>query len=115
MVRLLVTFMQQRQPPSGAPLAAPVPGAQIGSERMDVSAYLALYRTVGEATQWDDRLRMPERALDEFLRAESTIVRVLRVQGGAVGLLEAVRHEGPEFEIANFGIVPDVQGRGLGA
>jgi len=113
MVRLLATFMQQSRPPSGAALAAPLPDVEISREKISVPAYLALYRAVGEPVHWDDRLRMPERALEEHLRAASTIVYVLRLKGAAVGMLEAARH-GEEFEIANFGLVPACQGQRLG-
>jgi ribosomal protein S18 acetylase RimI-like enzyme len=114
MVRLLVTFMEQRQSPAGDALAAPLPGAQIACEKLSVPTYLALYRAVGEPVQWDERLRMPAHELKAFLAADTTIIHVLRVDGEAIGLLEAVRHPDREIEIANFGLVPAHQGKRLG-
>jgi ribosomal protein S18 acetylase RimI-like enzyme len=113
-VRLLATFMEQRRPPPGEALVAPMAGVEITRGSISVPDYLALYRAVGEPVQWDERLRMPEDALAEFLRADSTIIHVLRVDGEMAGLMEAVRQADEEVEIANFGLVPAYQGRRLG-
>lgn len=57
---------------------------------------------------------MSEPELGEFLCADTTIIRVLRVNGEAAGFLEAVRHTGEELEITHFGLAPACQGKRLG-
>ncbi|MEX2296505.1 MAG: GNAT family N-acetyltransferase [Dongiaceae bacterium] len=114
MVDLLVTYLEMTAPPPAPALDAPVPGAAIAREQLDPDSYLALYRTVGEAVQWDDRLRMTRAALDTFLRDPATHIYVLRLNGIAVGLCELDGVGEPETELTNFGLVPDAQGRKLG-
>jgi ribosomal protein S18 acetylase RimI-like enzyme len=113
MVRLLVTFMEQHQAPPGDPPPAPA-GAEIAREELSVAEYLSLYRHVGEAVQWDSRLRMPETELKALLAADSTIIHVLSLNGTRVGLLEAIRHVDGNIEIANFGLITSAQGKRLG-
>ncbi|MEX0809026.1 MAG: GNAT family N-acetyltransferase [Dongiaceae bacterium] len=114
MVDLLVTYLEMTAPPAGPSLAAPLPGAAIAREPLDADSYLALYRAVGEAVQWDDRLRMTRSALDAFLRDPATHIYVLRLNKTAIGMCELVGVGKAETELTNFGLVPNVQGRKLG-
>jgi thiosulfate/3-mercaptopyruvate sulfurtransferase len=114
MVRLLVTSLEMTAPPVGAPRAAPDPDALVRREVLTVAVYLALYRAVGAAVQWDERLRLEPGALALHLADPATSIFVLRLRHRAVGFCEAVRDAEGAIEIANFGLLPECQGRGLG-
>ena len=110
---LRVSYMRLTEAPS-AP--HPHPGAEsIALERMTLVAYLALYNRVGGPLRWDQRLRMPEAALEILLSDNRLRVYVLRDSDhAALGFCEFDHGAFPEVELKNFGLVPEAQGRGLG-
>ncbi|MGX8013853.1 GNAT family N-acetyltransferase [Mesorhizobium sp. ORM8.1] len=114
MVDLLVTYMEMLAPPSGDALAAPLPGAVVTRESLDLSNYVDLYRAVGGPVQWDQRLRMPEAELATLLASEATHIHVLRVGGQAAGFCEFNDVGRAAVELVHFGLVPAFQGRRLG-
>lgn len=114
MVRLLVTYMEQRSSPHGPALLSPRLDAKIKSERPLIADYRRLYREIGEPVQWDDRLRMSLEALENFLKDAATRIFVLYVGDIRVGLCEAYLDTKGGAEITNFGIVPRAQGQKLG-
>ena len=114
MVELLVTYMEMRSAPEGQPRPLGEPCTRVAVERLGLADYRTLYWAVGEAVQWDERLRLADRALAAILDAPTTEIHVLRVAGVASGFCELDLSGLPEIEIVYFGIVPDVQGRGLG-
>jgi GNAT superfamily N-acetyltransferase len=108
-----VSYLELRAPP--APSAAASVGATIAVERLTSADYLALYRRVGEQVHWDQRLRMPPGELEALLAGEDLRIYVLRgATGSGLGLCEFDRSSFPDIELKNFGIVPEMQGRGLG-
>ncbi|MEP6566025.1 MAG: GNAT family N-acetyltransferase [Mesorhizobium sp.] len=115
MVDLLVTYMEMREPNPAPPHAPPISGAIIVREILHPTDYLPLYRAVGEPVRWDQRLRMPENTLREFLLDPTTHIHVLRLDGVPVGLCEFAGVGRQEVELTHFGLVPDCHGRGLGA
>jgi len=114
MADLLVTYFEMIAPPRGAALAAPTAGAEINEELIDRTSYLRLYRAVGEALHWDQRVRMLASELQAFLESPATRIFVLRLGKQPAGLCEFDGVGGPEVELTNFGLVKSVQGRGLG-
>lgn len=99
---------------------APAPaGLDVRLERMKAptpSQYLALYRDVGEAYRWRDRLLWDDDRLAEYLARPDVSVWVLRVGGEVAGyfeLLDATAHDG-SVEIVYFGLVARFHGQGLG-
>jgi GNAT superfamily N-acetyltransferase len=59
---------------------------------------------------------MPDAELTALLDGGSLNIYVLRNgQDRALGFCEFDRHEFPEVELKNFGLVPEAQGRGLGS
>jgi len=113
MVLLPTRFLETTEPPSAAPVALPA-GLRLDADRLDPAHYLALYRAVGGDIQWDDRLRMRADDLVAFLAAAGTVILVLEQAGARIGLFEAVDQGEGIFELANFGLVPAVRGRGFG-
>jgi GNAT superfamily N-acetyltransferase len=79
--------------------------------QVDLSFYKFLYRAVGDAWTWRDRLVMPEAQLVAELAQAS--VHVLYVEGVPAGYVELLP-EGPDTEIAYFGLREGYIGRGLG-
>lgn len=110
---LRVTYLEQTEP-------APPPALYWGSERVTVERqsradYLALYRRVGEALRWDQRINMPPAELDALLAGGALHLYLLRdLHGEALGFCEFDRSNFPRIELKNFGLVPEAQGRGLG-
>lgn len=114
MVRLLVTYMEQRRSPCGAELASPRRDAKVERERLDIDDYLHLYREIGEAVKWDDRLRMSSDALKGFLEDTAAQFVILYLGSMRVGLCESYLDTRGDIEITNFGIIPTAQGQKLG-
>ncbi|HEX5786895.1 MAG TPA: GNAT family N-acetyltransferase [Woeseiaceae bacterium] len=114
MVRLFVTYMEQSVPPADDPLPVPIAGASVARETPDPQAYLGLYRAIGTPLQWDERLRMSEGELADFLTRASTAVYVLRQAGEPRGLCEFEALGAADVELRHFGLVPAAQGRRLG-
>ncbi len=113
-VTLAVSYLELRRPP--AELPAPVGAERIAVERLAPKRYLELYRRVGAAVRWDQRLRMPAAELEALLAAPRLRIYVLRDRAGeALGLCEFDHGSFPEVELKNFGLVPEAQGRGLGS
>lgn len=108
-----VTYLELRTPP--VLKAAATINAAIAVERLTTAEYLALYRRVGGPVGWDQRLRMPLAELEALLAGEDLRIYVLRNAAGAgLGLCEFDRSGFPDIELKNFGIIPEVQGQGLG-
>ena len=113
-MKLLVTYMEMRNPPEGPALPAPSADLSICEERLSVADYIALYRAVGAPLDWDSRLRLPQDTLAAFLSAPSTRIFVLRERGGAAGFCEFDAAGMPDIELTHFGLVPAAYGRRLG-
>jgi len=110
---LRVTYLEQTEP--APPPALHWGGERVTRERLILDTYLALYRRIGAPLGWDQRLLMPAAALTGLLAGESLRLYVLRdAPGEAIGLCEFDRGGFPQIELKNFGLVPEVQGRGLG-
>jgi ribosomal protein S18 acetylase RimI-like enzyme len=114
MVKLLVTYLEMTRPPQGQALPSPVSDAKIEREHLSPSAYLSIWRSVGEPLQWDQRSRMPSDDLRRFLNNQSSHIHILRVAGQPVGLCEFEGVGQAEDELTNFGLIPEMQGRKLG-
>jgi len=78
---------------------------------LDVDFYLTLYKGVGWELRWRDRLIMPREQLERAL--EQAQVYVLYAAGAAAGYVE-LEAQGPDVEIAYFGLFAAYQGLGLG-
>jgi len=88
---------------------------RIAVEKLPIDDYLDLYRRVGEPLRWDQRLKMSRNELVTLLASPRSQIYVLRdATTQATGFCEFERSL-PEIELKNFGLVPSVQGRGLGS
>jgi ribosomal protein S18 acetylase RimI-like enzyme len=114
MVRLLVTYMEQRAAPQSPPQPPPRPDARVSPRRLARPPYLALYRAVGAPVQWDLRLRMTPEELDRFLSSAATHLFVLDLGDQPAGFCEAVDDPEGGIEITHFGLLPEAKGQRLG-
>ncbi len=109
----VVTYLELRGRAAG--LAAPMPeGFHVAHQHgVDLDAYRALYRRIGEKWLWFSRAVMPDAELAARLgRAGASILFLMRGDE-PVGLAELQRSEdGGEIEVAMFGVVEDVAGTG---
>lgn len=110
---LRVNYLELTQAP--APIPEHAGDERVGLETLGLEEYLEIYRRVGEPLRWDQRLNMPREELAALLQGERLRIYVLRdPAGSAQGLCEFDRSQWPAIELKNFGLVPQVQGRGLG-
>ena len=119
-MRVVRTYLEL--PTIDALRAAPVPAAVTSPVRIERLAspgaeqYLALYRAVGDAYHWRDRLAWSAARLADYLARPEVSVWVLRVGDETAGyfeLLDDTARDGG-VEIVYFGLIARFHGRGLG-
>ena len=82
--------------------------------RCTVELSRQLYRVVGEAYHWVDRLVWSEAELDAYLTQPGFGVWLMRHDGNLAGFFELRTGADRSTEIALFGLVREFFGRGLG-
>lgn len=111
----IVTHLEMRKRPRPRPLR-PVPLRLKRWPAPSVERYRLLYRRVGEPWLWFSRLAMPDDALAAILNDPAVeIFAALDPQGIEVGLLELDFRAAGQCEIAFFGLIPALNGQGLGS
>jgi len=94
--------------------AAPVEGLTVErAEPPDPELSARLYDVVGGPWKWTDRLGWDRARWRAHLARDEVETWVGRVDGEPVGYAELAR-EGGDVEIASFGLLPGLAGRGLG-
>lgn len=109
------TYLEMREPHALRGDAVDRPGVRV--DRRDpcsVAEYRALYRLVGEAYAWRDRLAWTDGQLAGHLARPEVEVWVLTVDGETAGYFELLAHDDGAVEILYFGIAAPWHGRGLG-
>jgi GNAT superfamily N-acetyltransferase len=120
------TYLEQRCPSElrrADPPAGDIAGYQV--EECAPSLWRRLYQEVGEAYQWIDRLGWTDDDIRAYLGDPNVSLWILSVNGGVAGYFELRRHPEPDpaasgvsrtfsVEIAYFGLLPALVGRGLG-
>ncbi|MBK6305894.1 MAG: GNAT family N-acetyltransferase [Gemmatimonadetes bacterium] len=109
------TYLQLLAP--GAERAAPKPlaDASIAEESpCSVETYRELYREVGRAYFWLDRLSWSDEVLATYLARPEVRIWILRDADGIGGYFELAMGTDRAVEVAYFGLVPSRHGRGLG-
>ncbi|MEK7454558.1 MAG: GNAT family N-acetyltransferase [Pseudomonadota bacterium] len=113
-IATIVTHLEMRERPRPAPIP-PAPLRLVPWKTPDLAAYRALFRRVGEPWLWFSRLVMPDDQLAAILH--DPLVEVYAVtdpRGVEVGLLELDFRSPSQCELAFFGLVPSLNGKGLG-
>jgi GNAT superfamily N-acetyltransferase len=100
------------------PALRAMPASDLRLERWTTPApdkYRALYRRIGERWLWFSRLELDDEALSAIIRdAQVRIWAVLDRRGIEIGILELDFRERGQCEIAFFGLVPELSGKGYG-
>lgn len=97
--------------------AAPTPLAQPRLERIGdctASFFRYLYREVGRAHHWTDRLSWTDEQIRAHLSTPGVFIWLLSWQGSPAGYFELRQHQDRSVEIAYFGLLPEFLGRGWG-
>lgn len=114
----VVTYLEMRQKPELAAVAAPDGISLRRVAKPDLNWYRNLFRRVGAEWLWFGRLAMTDEQLSKALWEAQTEVFALSESGENEdedkGLLELNCTEPNEVEIAYFGISSDLIGKGAG-
>lgn len=114
-IAAVVTYLEMTSRP-GVAAGDPPPGLRLERQSpVDVAAYRAVFRAVGEPWLWFSRLDLSDDALKPILNAQGAEVWFLLQGSEPKGLLELDREHWPDVEIVYFGLTSDVLGRGAGS
>jgi GNAT superfamily N-acetyltransferase len=114
MSKLRVSYLALREPPAAIAEDARPPGIEISRQILSLDDYLALYKAVGGPWGWDQRLNMPRNVLSDFLAGPACHIFNMREDARTIGLCEFDSSGAPDVQLMNFGLIPEVFGRGLG-
>jgi GNAT superfamily N-acetyltransferase len=110
----IATFLEMTSNPLVGPQALPA-GFSLGKiDPLDLAAYRALFRKVGENHLWLSRLVMPDEKLLATLAHDDVQSYVLLKDDTKIGILELDFRDKPNCELTFFGLVPDAVGSGIG-
>ena len=112
---LVTTYLEMTDPAEFKPAVVEnIQGVSIlGLETPDLEFYRFLYREVGKAWRWRDRLLLSDGELTDILANAGTTIDVLYVNGAPAGYIELSQCQ-TSTEIAYFGLRSGYCGRGLG-
>jgi len=110
----VVTYLELRrpQPMPPAPTASDFAVRQV--TQPDTDWYRHIFRAIGEPWLWFSRLRLTDAELRATLHDPAIDIYVLSHTGVDCGLLEFDRRHMPDIEIAFFGVIPEMTGKGAG-
>lgn len=113
-IAAIVTSLEMRDKP---PLR-PTPAGELRLERWEAPAlekYRLLYRRVGEPWLWFSRLVMADEELAAVIHNPDVMIwAVTDRRGIEVGILELDFREAGQCELAFFGLIPALNGKGHG-
>jgi GNAT superfamily N-acetyltransferase len=110
----VVTYLEMRERPEPPPHTASEAFDVRRVERPDLDWYRTLFRRIGSDWLWFSRLQLTDRELRAIVHDDRVDVLALSAAGEVGGLLELDRRAMPDIEIALFGVVPALMGRGAG-
>ena len=116
-----ITYLEMADRPALQPVHLPsgIKAALLRAERPTVAFYRYLYNAVGGPWRWWYRRQMSDAELGGILADQRIEVFVLYVDGAPAGYFELDRRGQPAagggvIDLAYFGLMPHVVGRGLG-
>ena len=115
-IEYTVTFLEMTERPTTPPPPRPVnvQTALLAAIDPPVDYFLYLYRTVGAAYEWTDRLDCPPEETQDFVANPAVSLYTLMVDGWPGGFFMLDSSEPGTCDLAYFGLVPQAVGRGLG-
>ncbi|AMW06127.1 GNAT family N-acetyltransferase [Gemmatimonas phototrophica] len=111
----VVTYLEMTSRPTSRPV--PELGATLTLHRLgaaELDRYRALFRAVGTRWLWFSRLRLSDEALTAILGDPQVYVWAVQEGDQSVGLLELDFREADACELAFFGLIDRMVGRGAG-
>lgn len=113
-IATIVTHLEMRQKPRPAPLP-PCPLHLVRWKEPALDKYRALFRRIGEPWMWFSRLVMPDADVETIIHDPAVeIYAVCDPQGIEVGIIELDFRRMPDCELAFFGLVSELAGKGHG-
>jgi len=114
-IATIVTCLEMNEPPRPAMPTRSALKLERWTAPIDLDRYRSLFRTIGQPWLWRGRLVVSNANLASTLDADTLEVHVaIRRDGTPQGLLELDFSTPGECELAYFGLVPDMTGRGHG-
>ncbi len=113
-IATVVTCLEMRERPAGAPVPVPEGFALQPFTHRDPDAYRSLFRKVGADWLWFSRLIMSDETLINVLQSSKREIYVIRYNEQDAGLLELDFSEPGEVELVFLGLTPDITGKGIG-
>jgi GNAT superfamily N-acetyltransferase len=109
------TIYLEMTAPAARNAPPPIAGIEIvRAEKPAVEFYRLLYEAVGRDWHWVDRKLLSDDQLRGIIHDDRVKIYVLYADGRPAGYAELDRRGEHEIELAYFGIVPELIGRGLG-
>jgi GNAT superfamily N-acetyltransferase len=109
------TFLEMRSPAGLEPAVTPSPQPEVSPlQPCSPAMFRYLYREVGRAFRWTDRLSWTDEQIAGHLADSSTSIWLLSWKEAPAGYFELRAHDDRSVEIAYFGLLPDFIGRGWG-
>lgn len=116
MLETTITYLEMTAPSHHpAPLPMNVNAALLLADNIPLHFYRYLYFQVGIHWNWEQRLRLNDEALAKAIHNSNVEVTVLYVDGAPAGFFETQRKDSKTTDIAYFGMMPHIFGRGLGS
>lgn len=114
-IDVTVRYLEMLAPPArGAP--EPRRGVEVARVPSPAVAYYRfLYDAVGRDLHWVDRKKLSDAELAAIVQHPANELYVLHVGGAPAGMAELNLRLVEEIELAYFGLMPELRGRGLGA
>jgi GNAT superfamily N-acetyltransferase len=113
-MRVKTTYLQMFAPPERV-VPPPRGGlAVVHAKKPPVAYYRFLYDAVGRDYDWTSRQRLSDAELAALLHDPRLEVHVLMAEGVPAGFAQLDRRIEGEIELAQFGLMPEFIGQGLG-
>lgn len=114
-LKTTVTYLEMSERPRlQPPLPVNIHAALMKVENIPLHFYRYLQLQVGRDWNWVYRLRLDDDALSDIVHSPKTDLRVLYVDGAPAGFFELSREDESVVDLAYFGLMQHVRGRGLG-
>jgi len=113
-IATVVTCLEMREKPAGAPVPLPEGFALRPLTHRDPDAYRSLFRKVGADWLWFSRLMMSDETLINVLQNSRREIYVIRYNDQDAGLMELDFSEPGEVELVFLGLMSDITGKGIG-
>lgn len=115
MLATVVTYLEMRSPPPAPNQPASSPFRLTRRNGDDLEGYRNLFRRVGTPWLWFSRLVLDDDSLRRILGdPQVEVYAVTNRSGNELGLLELDFRQDGACELAFFGLVPEMTGRGHG-